>query len=388
MDYQRIYDELIAHAVQRNGHPATIYRKKAGHANHHIRPASWFEGGRKNPEANQPANLCFLTHREHFLGHWLLAKLHGGRMAHAFAYMCSNGRYTGTVISSRIYERYLRQGIKARSADPEWHRRNAEACRKRGSDPEWLARITEENRLKAQDPRWQEQHAAGMEKRNAHPDWGKKHQEAIQKRLADPVYRKKISDQGLRRARLIVGEPLKIPAPVVYLKGTKQMRAYGFHPGNINLCLNGKNAHASGYRWRVATPEEMEQWEGWQTDPEWLTSAISASLANLDRQEWREFIIDLRQQTANQRTQKDARLVVGTPVNGAGGPVLLKGAAMMRSQGFHHNAIYRCLNGQSKAHLGYTWRYATPEEIEAYKNQPNTTRFVPATAGQNQENRS
>lgn len=84
MNYQRIYDDLIASARQNHGF---------GYCeSHHIVPRCI--GG-----SDDPANLIDLTARQHLVAHLLLAKIHGGRLVHAAWMMTTMKRY-----NSRQYE--------------------------------------------------------------------------------------------------------------------------------------------------------------------------------------------------------------------------------------------------------------------------------------------
>ena len=84
MNYQRIYDDLIA---KRRVSPPVGYSER-----HHIVPRSM--GG-----ANHKDNIVILTAREHFVAHALLAKIHGGRQWTAVAMMRGKSE-----VSSRTYE--------------------------------------------------------------------------------------------------------------------------------------------------------------------------------------------------------------------------------------------------------------------------------------------
>ena len=110
MDYQRIYDALMARAVQLRGRPKTQNSRKSelDYVIHHVIPASFFPGGRANLDANQSDNLVYLTNREHFLAHWLLARLHCGSMSLAFAYMCTAPG--AQRVTSRVYQRHYLAG--------------------------------------------------------------------------------------------------------------------------------------------------------------------------------------------------------------------------------------------------------------------------------------
>lgn len=99
MDYQKIYSNLIAKCKARpafEGYSET----------HHIVPKSL--GGHKT----DPSNLVVLTAREHFVAHFLLAKMHGGTQWLSINRMRGND---GFYINSRLYEIARREIAKETS---------------------------------------------------------------------------------------------------------------------------------------------------------------------------------------------------------------------------------------------------------------------------------
>jgi len=131
MNYQRIYDQLIARAVKRCSIDG--YTEK-----HHIIPRS-IGGG------DEAANIALLTLREHYIAHWLLWRIHrftqyGLRMAKAFnamnstrgpnreQYVCFYGKKEGVRAQqdSHKYHKEIKktlEGAKAIEADPLWEHR-------------------------------------------------------------------------------------------------------------------------------------------------------------------------------------------------------------------------------------------------------------------------
>ncbi len=86
MNYQRIYDEIIDRGRTR-GRPSGYFER------HHIVPKSM--GG-----TDDKSNIVNLTAREHFIAHWLLAKIHGGHQWASVSFFKQNGnRY----LNSRLY---------------------------------------------------------------------------------------------------------------------------------------------------------------------------------------------------------------------------------------------------------------------------------------------
>ncbi len=98
MNYQKVYDDLIAKCQKRQF--VDGYKER-----HHIVPKSL--GG-----SNDSSNLVDLTAREHFIAHFLLAKIHGGTQWHAISRMRGNDDF---YINSRLYEVARKEIAKATS---------------------------------------------------------------------------------------------------------------------------------------------------------------------------------------------------------------------------------------------------------------------------------
>ncbi|EJH8053291.1 hypothetical protein NF324_002177 [Salmonella enterica] len=123
----RLYSNLIGIAEERNGKPhrySTNATTRPGFAQHHIIPVS--HGG-----SDHSVNLVYLTHREHFLAHQILAYIYGGKLAEAWDCMCHMNRCR---VSSRQFATASELNRKARSE------------RMKGKRFEWL--YTEEAREK------------------------------------------------------------------------------------------------------------------------------------------------------------------------------------------------------------------------------------------------
>ncbi|ELG0460765.1 HNH endonuclease [Salmonella enterica] len=79
-----LYSNLIGACEERNGKPRSLSDRKAGYEIHHITARS--QGG-----TNHAYNLVYLTPREHYTAHHILARVYGGGLAFAFWRM-SNGK--------------------------------------------------------------------------------------------------------------------------------------------------------------------------------------------------------------------------------------------------------------------------------------------------------
>lgn len=102
MNYQRIY-ELI---IQKGKLRGICSKKPLGFERHHIIPKSF--GG-----SNSLENLVDLTPREHFICHWLLKNIYGGKMSSAWFLMCHTSTTTKHIATSHEYEFAKRSWIKA-----------------------------------------------------------------------------------------------------------------------------------------------------------------------------------------------------------------------------------------------------------------------------------
>ncbi|EKE9051064.1 HNH endonuclease [Salmonella enterica] len=97
MNLIKLYDSLIAVCEQRNGKPSNAGSRVTGFEIHHIKPRSM--GG-----ADEVANLVYLTPREHYTAHHLLARIYGGGLSFAFWRM-SHGKQGATGFNCPVTSR-------------------------------------------------------------------------------------------------------------------------------------------------------------------------------------------------------------------------------------------------------------------------------------------
>lgn len=88
MNLQALYERFIKRAITRNGKPLTKSKRRAGYEIHHILARSL--GG-----ADDAFNLVYLTPKEHYTAHHILARLHRGPLVFAFWRM-SHGKKGAT----------------------------------------------------------------------------------------------------------------------------------------------------------------------------------------------------------------------------------------------------------------------------------------------------
>ena len=125
MNYQAAYDRLIAKARART--------KPEGYTErHHVVPKSL--GG-----SNDASNLVDLTAREHFLAHWLLAKIHGGYMWLAIQYMKNRHAKMGYSLTARKYgliRKQINNAMKASWTEDKRKAKSKERARFIKENPE------------------------------------------------------------------------------------------------------------------------------------------------------------------------------------------------------------------------------------------------------------
>lgn len=329
-------------------------------------------------------------------------------------YCAGCARLTAEIINKRLeamatrracpaYRRAHLAGIARRTADPEWLRKNAESTRRTAADPRWLARhramvarVTaspewQKNHADAMarlalDPTWQEKHARVLElvhsdpeiiqrqvdgvrhyfnqpgvrervaERNRQttstPEWRTAFDEGIQRRQADPVWwensreavRRTTATQEWKQAqrnarhkrmRPVIGRPIAGGAELYFI-GASYARTAEFTQEGITACCHGKQQEHNGYCWRFAQPGEVALMM--PPIPDYVPLLKAAS-------------------------ERRIKPVIGTSVNG-GLPVLLRGAAAIDAAGFHQGDVVRAVKNGGE-HMGYTWHYASPEEIAA-----------------------
>lgn len=76
MDYEKIYENLTKTRQQMRGS-----KRQVGYELHHIQPSSL--GG-----SNDESNLVLLTHREHYIAHWLLTKIYPDEPKVHYGFLC------------------------------------------------------------------------------------------------------------------------------------------------------------------------------------------------------------------------------------------------------------------------------------------------------------
>lgn len=285
MNYKIIHDHIICNAINLRGIPKSLHSAKGkmkgkGFHIHHILPRSL--GGDDSSD-----NLVILTPREHFVIHHLLWKMHGGKMAVAFRFMCLNMDNT---INSRTYEKLRAQVASDRANNDEWKANGKYAAEKKAKDPEWLRKNRESVKKTTKSPGWKESHRLAIIKRSKNKSWlentraatkavvktdkwinnHKSGMEAMKSRedwndIVNARAKKMVNNQAWRDSKRIL--EIKFCKPCigssqdgiqVILIGTKEKIEFGVNPSDISSCLSGRQKTSKGYSWRLATREEVE----------------------------------------------------------------------------------------------------------------------------------
>lgn len=131
-----------------------------------------------------------------------------------------------------------------------------------------------------------------------------------------------------RAAIVVIGTPLAGGGDI-QLIGSAGMRAAGFEPSNVSACCKGRIKSHRGYRWRVASPQEIGT-EGF-AEPK--------------------------------PVKRTLMVFVGSPIAG-GAEVVIVGSSALKAAGFDQPAVSAVVKGRLKSHKGYRWRVAGPEDFE------------------------
>jgi hypothetical protein len=241
MNYQKIYDTLIARAIGRkkmNKHdPGYVYYER-----HHIVPKCL--GG-----TDSTLNLVYLTAEEHWIAHLLLVKLNpeNNKLVYACQAMSMSGgnnKRTTNKLFGWIRRKYS----------------NATSERQKGRV------VTQEQRLKISSsligrPALHQQGNNNISKR---PEVAKKISESNKGRkqnFSNPELRlKRISEAKKGKPHLsgesnpafkgwIIGTPVE-GGPEIRISSKKDMDFYGFTKTSVYKCVNGINHQHKGYKFR------------------------------------------------------------------------------------------------------------------------------------------
>lgn len=358
MNYQNVYNALIESAISAHGHPKSRNRRRQGFHLHHIQPASFFVGGRKNPDAEALTNLVYLDYRRHFLAHRLLVKIHQHdpyryrKMIYAFLLMCRvsacGAKYSRVMEQAKIaresdveLQARLRKiladvkktpeyriahlaGIAKRTADPRWRMLNAEAVRRTTSRASWREnhrRVIQEVTSRAS---WQRNHTEAMKRLAEDPDWQEKHAHVLALVHSDPEIRRR-QREGVRRY-------------------------YSTPESKVTTRLSARKRSADPV-WRKKMLAGVERRTAC---PVWLANVRAANKRTTSSDKWRKVHASIQ--------AKRRKPVTGIPVAG-GAQLVFDGVLFAEQAGFHQSGISACCNGRNQVCDGYIWRWSEPGDL-------------------------
>jgi hypothetical protein len=219
MDYLKVYRAIVERGQVREPDSEGYYEV------HHIIPRCMGGGDERE-------NLTTLTAREHFIAHWLLARVYPDHQGIGFSFwaMCNQKGATGKrdyKVSSRTYaeakEKYSSENSKRQKKmwqDPEYRERQSRIQKEIFNRPEYRERSSARERERYEDPEYREKqliHSVREKERWQDPEhrktriermkeaWSKseckdKKSSILKERWKDPEYREKMS--SLRKGKL------------------------------------------------------------------------------------------------------------------------------------------------------------------------------------------
>lgn len=205
MDYKKHYEYLIAKRGLQTK-PSTGYYER-----HHIVPKSM--GG-----SNDPSNLVYLTAREHFIAHWLLWKIYNNKeTAFAFKSMTMSRKDSGSrFITSKGFS-------IAR-----------EAAAKYMSEHNPMKKSEVSSKFKGDKNPMRRPEVAAKFKGDKNP-------------MKRAEVSAKVSGKKCGKFKgTVIAESLDGKV-IIEMEGTKDIKSYGFHPGNVSSCLSGNRKTHKGY---------------------------------------------------------------------------------------------------------------------------------------------
>ena len=250
MNYKRIYDQMIKFA-QRRDRPDGYSKKYRlyGHDIHHIIPKSL--GGTDDAE-----NLVYLTYKEHYVAHHLLAKYAGDKMRYAFFQMSHNTKKYKATSSQMSDARKLKSLTKF-----------TEESRKKMS--EWKIKPVVGFNLKTGEKLaisggQQEMKRMGFNSGHIHECCSGKLAKSqgyvwFRKEVADSmneydiesaIKTASISQKKTDIIKPVVMKCIKTEKETILYGGIGEAAAMGYNRGHVSSCCNGKRKTHKGVYWR------------------------------------------------------------------------------------------------------------------------------------------
>lgn len=241
MNYLRIYLALCQKAADERGRVEYLPKgnKRPGFEHHHIVPKGFRAPG-KADETNEANNCCYLTDREHYVAHRLLARLHQQQagalrataMTEAFAHMSVTARNSRAFVVARQLG-----SEKAAEAQQRLQARRAE-LKAAGYSAQTIKDLTRSYAVPAEVRQAAWKVTAAFVERFVYYTGSSKSKGTIKGRAAD-------------------------------------LEAMGLDVAKVRAVVEGKATRYSGYTWTART------FQGWEDDSPWYVASSRARAADL-----------------------------------------------------------------------------------------------------------
>jgi hypothetical protein len=239
MDYQKIYNQIITQALNRD---LKGYSEK-----HHIIPKCM--GG-----LNTPENLIKLTAREHFLCHRLLCEIYpdNTQLKQALFFMSRNTKYP-EIISSNMYESLKEfhsntiSKIHKNKTISQKTREKISKALKGKPKPEYFKEIASKTRKGATISESHKNKIREYMTGKIYSDESKEKMSQLYHQRPQSVIEKTKKSISLAKSSPII----QYNTDGIFLKEWPSIKeAYTYHKGDISSCCQGRQKTAAGFIWK------------------------------------------------------------------------------------------------------------------------------------------
>lgn len=250
MNYKRIYDQLITLAKRRDipkGY-SKKYRKH-GYDIHHIVAKSL--GGTDEPE-----NLVYLTYKEHYLAHHLLAKYAGDKMRYAFFRMSHNTKKYKTTSSQMSDARKLKSLTtftkEARKKMSERQIIPVVGFNLETGDKIVILGGQQEMKLRGFNPSHIHECCSGKLAKSQGYVWMRKTVSDVmgESDIRNVIALANISQKKTELIKPLIMKCIKTERETILNGGIAEAVEMGYNKGHVSSCCNGKRKTHKGFYWR------------------------------------------------------------------------------------------------------------------------------------------
>lgn len=250
MNYKRIYDQLIKSAKNRST-PAGYSKKyrRCGYDIHHIIAKSL--GG-----TDAPQNLVYLTYKEHYVAHHLLAKYAGDKMRYAFFRMSHNAKKYRVTASQMSDARKLKSLTlftkETRKKMSEWQIIPVVGFNlTTGEKITILGGRKEMNRL-GFNPSHIHECCSGKLFKSQGYVWFRKNKSDLMSEsdIQNAIMSANMSQKKPELIKPLIMKCIKTKRETILNGGIGEAIEMGYNKGHVSSCCNGKRKTHKGFYWR------------------------------------------------------------------------------------------------------------------------------------------